>query len=278
MLNYLNKLNSANETPKWIVDNPYIRKWFRPSNLNHFECLCSMFTIHNQTSNIWTHLFGLFISHYYVYYRFPSHLINSIDILFMSITYTGITISYYCSILYHIFNIGSSYEFSCFLTRLDYFGIIFHLIGCMLTLVYFVYYHHSSFIQFGYVLMFIIIGSICLLMNYYSMFTSIVNTNMNGWKRTLIFVLVAALSLPPQLKICWNYPLKIVSFVLMTDFSYLLAGLIYSLKYPERLFPGHCDLFSSHAIFHIIIIIAGIGSMHSLSMISYYQINMTKLY
>ena len=112
----------------------------------------------------------------------------------------------------------------------------------------------------------------------HSMFTSIANTNMNSSKRTMIFILVATLSLPPQFTIVDNYPWKIVHNVLMTDISYLLAGLIYSLKYPERLFPGHCDLFSSHAIFHIIIIIAGIGSMHSLSMISFYQINMTKLY
>lgn len=291
----LNQLNTATESPVWIVDNPYITKWFRPINLNHFDCILSIFTIHNQTMNIWTHLIGLCISHYCVLFAFPLHLIDSIgqcfflflflmnfscfscfffrtDILFMSITYTGITMSYYCSILYHIFNIGSSYEQSCFLSRLDYFGIIFHLIGCMLTLVYFVYYH-QSFIQFGYVTMFICVGSICLWMNYHSMFTSIANTNMNSSKRTMIFILVATLSLPPQFTIVDNYPWKIVHNVLMTDISYLLAGLIYSLKYPERLFTGHCDLFNSHTIFHIIIVIAGIGSMRSLSMISYYEIN-----
>lgn len=197
----------------------------------------------------------------------------------MYITYIGITISYLCSIIYHTFNIGSSFYDSCLLSSVDYFGIISHLIGCMITLVYYAYYH-ELLVKLIYVTIFTTIGVACMIMNYYQMFTTIANTKMNSSKRTLFFMFIAFISLPSQLKVCLNisehmpYNAEIIKNVIFTDFTYLSAALIYSCKYPEKWFPGYCDLFNSHALFHIFIIIAGLGSIRSLSLISYHQIHM----
>lgn len=193
----------------------------------------------------------------------------------MYITYFGITISYLCSIIYHIFNIGSSFHDSCLLSSVDYFGIISHLIGCMITLVYYAYYH-ELLVKLIYVTIFTTIGIACMIMNYYQMFTTIANTKMNSFKRTLFFSFIVVISLPSQLKVCSNISepdAEIIKNVIFTDIAYLSAALIYSCKYPEKWFPGYCDLFNSHALFHIIIIIAGLGSIRSLSLISYHQIH-----
>lgn len=188
----------------------------------------------------------------------------------MSVTYTGISMSYYCSVWYHVFN-SCTFEMSCFLSRVDYFGIILHLIGCMLTLVYFVYYHHPTLLRF-YVSLFAVVGLVCLTMNYHSMFSSITR-NMSGHRRTLFFSLVAILSLPPQVELSFrHYPLHLTTTAYLTDAAYIAAALVYWLKYPERLCPGRYDLLNSHTIFHIIVVIAGLGSVRSLSLISYHEV------
>ncbi|UXI19566.1 Putative Asparagine synthetase [Sarcoptes scabiei] len=266
------KLLSNKEIPEWMQDNPFILDQFRPTNLNLWECILSLFQWHNQTLNIWTHLIGFVI----ILIKSDSFFTNQSDRLFdqlmMSITFTGVTISLYCSFLYHTFNVGSSYEFSCFLTRIDYFGIIFHLMGCMITLVYFVYYF-DSFRQLLFLSIFISLTFVCFAMNYFSMFSSMANHQMDSTKRALIFISIALISLPPQLEIFSNYPRKIIQTSLTTDLLYLFAALIYSSKCPERFFPGHCDLFSSHTIFHILIIFTGLGSLQSLTLISDFQLN-----
>lgn len=193
----------------------------------------------------------------------------------MALAYTGIIMSLYCSVMYHIFNTGS-YEMSCFLSRLDYFGIILHLIGVMLALVYFVYYHNPLF-QILYVISFIIIGIIFLTMNYHSMFCSCTKS-MSCFKRTVFFVFVAFLSIPPQIDYSFKTSWYLTFHMFATDSVYFLAAIVYSMKYPEKWMPGQFDLFCSHAIFHIFIVMGGFGSINSISMIAHEKIMNAVLY
>lgn len=192
------------------------------------------------------------------------------DIFFLSLSVMGIIMSFYCSVVYHTFNTGS-FEMSCFLSRLDYFGIILHLIGCMLALVYFAYYDRIV-LQVLYLMLFTTILVISMIMNYHSMFSSVAK-NMSSLKRTLFFFFVAFLSLPPQIECLLNSS-QVMLHICVTDLAYVMSAFAYTLKYPERLFPGRFDLFNSHAIFHILIVISGFGSIKTISLIAFDKINM----
>ena len=54
------KVVHHNSLPKWLKDNDFLIKGHRPQ-LNSFRsCFKSVFRIHTETGNIWTHLLGLY--------------------------------------------------------------------------------------------------------------------------------------------------------------------------------------------------------------------------
>ena len=49
------------ETPHWMRVDPYIRRGYRPEKNSFRDCFFSLFHIHNESVNIWSHLVpGLF--------------------------------------------------------------------------------------------------------------------------------------------------------------------------------------------------------------------------
>lgn len=54
-----------NHLPKWLRDNDFLIKGHRPP-LNSFRgCFKSIFRIHTETGNIWTHLLGKYLFNLY---------------------------------------------------------------------------------------------------------------------------------------------------------------------------------------------------------------------
>jgi hypothetical protein len=50
-------LHAVEDIPDWLKDNPYILRGYR-AHLDWRQCLRSMFKIHNETLNVWTHVLG----------------------------------------------------------------------------------------------------------------------------------------------------------------------------------------------------------------------------
>lgn len=48
------------QLPAWLRDNDYLVKGHRPPLHSFWACFKSMFRIHTETGNIWTHLIGDF--------------------------------------------------------------------------------------------------------------------------------------------------------------------------------------------------------------------------
>ena len=53
------RLVTYDEQPEWKKDNEFIHGWYREPTPSIRACLRSIFRIHNQTGNIWTHLVPL---------------------------------------------------------------------------------------------------------------------------------------------------------------------------------------------------------------------------
>jgi len=50
-----------NHLPKWLRDNDFLVKGHRPPMNSYWKCLKSIFRVHTETGNIWTHLLGILI-------------------------------------------------------------------------------------------------------------------------------------------------------------------------------------------------------------------------
>ena len=62
----ISKLCSANlvtfdDIPDWCSNNSHIHYGYRKTHLSYMKLLKSVFSIHNETFNIWTHLIGIFL-------------------------------------------------------------------------------------------------------------------------------------------------------------------------------------------------------------------------
>ena len=55
------RLFKFNDLPEWMKDNEYITDMHRPQIKNIVSCLRSIFSIHAETGNIWTHLIGALV-------------------------------------------------------------------------------------------------------------------------------------------------------------------------------------------------------------------------
>lgn len=51
-----------NHLPKWLRDNDFLVKGHRPPMNSFWKCFKSVFRVHTETGNIWTHLLGKCIS------------------------------------------------------------------------------------------------------------------------------------------------------------------------------------------------------------------------
>lgn len=45
--------------PKWLQDNDFIWQGYRPPLPSFWDCIKSIFSIHTETGNIWTHMLGI---------------------------------------------------------------------------------------------------------------------------------------------------------------------------------------------------------------------------
>lgn len=48
------------QLPQWMKDNDFIKSGHRPALNSYWDCVKSIFRIHTETGNIWTHLLGIY--------------------------------------------------------------------------------------------------------------------------------------------------------------------------------------------------------------------------
>ena len=54
--------------PQWLRDNELIETGHRPQLNNFYSCLMSVFSVHSETGNIWTHLIGHHHRHHHLFF------------------------------------------------------------------------------------------------------------------------------------------------------------------------------------------------------------------
>ncbi|EGC37047.1 hypothetical protein DICPUDRAFT_46764 [Dictyostelium purpureum] len=272
-----------------LSENEYILSGFRLETKNSYiECTKSMFTLHNDTLNIWTHLVGAII---YLVLLFKS--INIIN--YNNNNNINNSTNDFQSYINNNLNSDEKQTLN-FIDLPSNFNFLFFLFSCFLcftsSTIYHTYRSHSIPV-FRKTLMldvssigFLILSSVCLIIDselscwpsfkkvYLSLFLiliiiallllpKIMREKRYGF-RTLIFSILALQGIVSHLLRIYMQGYFDQDFYVLKClvFAYLFIGLglaIRRLKVPEKYSPGKFDIwFSSHQIFHVLVVIGTI--------------------
>ncbi|KAL9654475.1 hypothetical protein ABK040_010495 [Willaertia magna] len=272
-------------------DNPYLFSGYRKLPINSIkQCIYSMFTLHNETLNIWTHFlpgcYFLYLTFFVTFQLY--HVGKSFGDCFISVFYylSG-SLTYFLSAYYHLFRMNNLKSYHYCLTC-DLRGIISLLSGANVWSAYYLLegFQKTSFLFtvlsfVGYfqlwmwipkmvtkrltnqrTLYFSIYGTLGLtiiLMRFYLQQHYIFNHEMNLF-HLLKCVFYNDLDLKNISNTLPNGNLiyevlflnRLYFWLYVRTFSLLGLGMIIrSLKIPERFKPYIFDIFgSSHQIFH----------------------------
>lgn len=92
-----------NHLPRWLQDNEFLHVSHRPQLPSFKECFQSIFRMHSETGNIWTHLIGclmFLVFAVYVALTLPDHM-RFMDKFMFGIFFLGVILCLAFSFLYH---------------------------------------------------------------------------------------------------------------------------------------------------------------------------------
>ncbi|CAF0792905.1 unnamed protein product [Rotaria sordida] len=275
-----------------IYVEPFIHSGFRLPNQPYSYYYRSLFSLHNETLSIWTHLFGtiiLIVQAFQQISQLSINLYSTIQCIYIIYNCIGACIMLLCSAQAHLFHsrtladhLRSFY--------LDYFGINFY--GFTSGIILYRFSHKQKFSMFTNE------TSYYLILSFLSLYSlSIACFCKTFYRRPYPYshkflqcssVLILYLfQIWPILKnifftfILYDNNQELIKFEekalfwhLIQIISFILSGLIFVGRVPERFCPGLFDLFGqSHHTFHLTIFLMSFSQanavfedMHSMSL------------
>jgi adiponectin receptor len=247
------------QVPDHLRDNPHIITGYR-AHYTFSECAKSIFSIHNETGNIWTHLIGavFFLGClYFALSGLPPHAALS-DYLMMSVFVMSAVLCLLCSTTFHTFSAHKSIGVYSATAVLDYCGISLLIFGSFTILI-----HYSLYCFRGWRIFYITCLSISCLIGLIMPWFSFFRDHAYRVWRVVFFVtkgFIAAVGVIHGIYLSgWQFVKAHMSieFLLMEVVLYLLGAYIYAARIPEVWFPGRLDhWFHSHQIWHVLIVLA----------------------
>jgi len=268
--------------PSWMRDNDFLHFGHRPELPSFAECFRSIFRIHTETGNIWTHLIGFvaFVIATIVFYVKPfcefCHLdIEVNDKLIFLCFFIGAMLCLACSTLFHTVACHSHYVSKIF-SKLDYAGIALLIVGSTIPWLYYGFY-----CQFYTKLTYIIAVSVLGILTMILLTWDKMDEPEYRVLRTSVFVTLALVSALPIIHFLIQNGIsesiakgKIVHLLAMGGL-YLLGAFLYAARIPERWLPGKCDIwFQSHQIFHLLVVAAAFVHYNGISEMAMHRVKL----
>ncbi|KRY11347.1 ADIPOR-like receptor [Trichinella patagoniensis] len=259
--------------PPWLQENEFVLHGHRPPLFSVLDCLLSIFQIHSETGNIWSHL----IAFYIMYLLAQWHMTSASLKLEQKIPF----LPYFASALgclgfsasFHTMLCHSEWVSHLF-RKLDHCGIAILITGSTVSWLYYLFYCHSW--------LYIIYAVLCMFLGIHSAVQTIkgdLSTAHHRFTRSLVFILNGLSAAIPCLHYRYMYGIPeelmgSIYLLLIMAFFYISGALIYSCRVPERLMPGRFDTwFQSHQIFHVFVFIALVFFYRSLVLIADYRLS-----
>lgn len=248
------ELVEQEKLPAFLNDNQFLLQHHRPQLNSVLECLRSVFMLHTETLNVWTHLLGAigvtFLYAYHICYISPHWQ----QTLIFSLFFVGAIICMAISAAYHALLCHSEAVFRLF-AKFDYCGVILLNATSYFLWIYYSFYclrlHRLFYVIFSATLSFIGIGVVIqdkFCEPRYMTF------------RACVFMTLGLISVFPGVHFITFESFRTpatssITWMLTMAVCYLLGGLVYAAKIPERYFPGKFDIvFQSHQILHVAVV------------------------
>ncbi|KAF7635712.1 hypothetical protein Mgra_00004804 [Meloidogyne graminicola] len=242
--------------PDWLQDNDFLHTGHRPPLPSFAACFKSIWSLHTETGNIWTHLIGClaffflaiwFLTRPETHIKFQEKLVFSFfagAILCLGLSFTFHTVSCHSKHVVRIFS------------RLDYMGISLLIVGSFIPWIYYGFYCRIE-PKISYISMIGVLGLSAIVVSLWDKF----NDKRYRPMRAGIFSFMGCSGVVPTLHFAYtdgmNRLIEDNSFywLLAMAVLYLSGVLLYATRTPERFFPGKCDLlFQSHQLFHLCVV------------------------
>ncbi|CAF1361484.1 unnamed protein product [Adineta ricciae] len=262
--------------PHWLLDNEFLISGHRPPMPSFKQCFASIFRLHTETVNIWTHLLGtLFFIVIAIYFTTrPSTEVHMEKKLIFGAFFLGAIICLLCSTLYHTLYCHSP-KISKFFSKLDYCGIAILIIGSIVPLLYYQFYCEFG-TKVAYLTLIGILGAGCIVISMWDRFSS----SEYRVYRALLFITFGVFGFIPTCHYIIRFGIKhafttgATQYLLLVAALYVTGACIYAARIPERLAPGAFDIwFQSHQLFHIFVVAAACVHYYGICVLSYNQTN-----
>jgi len=256
------RLCNASEVPEWMR-REYIHRGYR-SKYSICLCLRSLFSLHNETGNIWTHLIGgmYFIYHISLFvpdilgtqasdYPYTEGYQDSVDRFWLLTYLICAATCMLCSACFHLFLCHSHSTKTCLLS-FDIHGILLLITSSFLPGFYYGFACHPS-LQRRYICIIMVLITIALV---FCNISWIRKHERFGFYYAVLMALIVASAVVPIVHWCLIRPAdeikEMLPGVLEMLFLYACGFFFFMTYYPERAFPGAFDyVLSSHQIWHV---------------------------
>ncbi|CAG9809118.1 unnamed protein product [Chironomus riparius] len=263
--------------PKWLQDNDYLHKGHRPPLQSFGACFKSIFRLHTETGNIWTHLLGciMFIGATIYFLWRPSWQLNLEEKFIFLAFFVGAIVCLGFSFAFHTVSCHSEMIGKLF-SKLDYCGIALLIMGSFVPWLYYGFYCHYQ-PKIIYLTVVIILGFFSIVTSLWDKFS----TPQLRPVRASVFMAFGLSGVIPAIHYVYmegwfnDISRKSLGWLILMGFLYILGAMFYALRIPERWFPGKFDLWGqSHQIFHVLVIVAALVHYHGISEMAMHRVSL----
>lgn len=256
--------------PDWLKDNDFLLHGHRPPMPSFRACFRSIFRIHTETGNIWTHLLGcLFFLCLGIVYMFRPNMTFVAPFqekIVIGMFFLGAILCLSFSWLFHTVYCHSEGVSRVF-SKLDYSGIAFLIMGSFVPWLYYSFYC-SPQPCFIYLIVVCVLGITAIVVSQCDFFATpqyrgvragvFVGLGLSGVVPTLHFMITEGfLRATTMGQMGWLFLMAVL---------YITGACLYAARIPERFFPGKCDIwFHSHQLFHILVVAGAFVHFHGVS-------------
>ena len=234
----------------FIGVHPFIFYGYRIHH-SYMDCFLSMFKMHNETANIWTHLLSFvgFFSLTFVLFFEESKVLHEGAILLLFMLST--MVCFISSTVYHLFNCHSEEACKC-MFKIDLFGITFQMLSGMICGTYYMF-HDFIFLRNLYFSLFLFLSLSALIFTFVPIFIS--------EKFVIVRIIIFSTLFISAFMSCIHWTViarieevEVISKYTLSAFSFVFSGFLFYLsKFPESYYQSKMVdfYFQSHTLWHI---------------------------
>lgn len=255
-----------------FVREPYIMSGYRDTdNITLHQCIATLFTVHNETFNIWSHIFAAIAIIVYSTSVFYQHGVIGNPLIYPLVCFaTSVCLAFTSSWFAHLFCCMSwTVRHTCF--YIDYASIsVFTFTAGLGFICYSRPLDDDAFILHRHPLVFI---SISISLSFINMFLCCLSRHRyrkyRFFIRTGTYVFKYFFDISPFMMRCLTSsstcdPVT-VSYFKRHMLCYGISAFVNATRLPERLLPGFFDFLGySHHIFHVLLTIGNFDAFNAL--------------